>query len=521
MNNHHRTDSLDQIRELWGTIVLHRWAILLATVVLGAVSTVVISLLPDTYVASTTVLFDPQKLPERYVAPTVTADPAQKLNTLTQEILSPGRLQQISQQLHLLSQSSPEDVVNQMRKAITIDMKQNSDHDMSAFVITYSGQDPQITAEVADRLAQSFIDWDLANRAQQAANTTDFMAAQLRDAKQSLDTEQQKLDEYKQQYSGELPEQLQSNMQSLAMLRSAQQANSEELNRLEQEKNSLTTNPEAARTNGPSVPTERDRLEGERRTLQAELASLRSQYTEWYPDVVTTRQRLESVTKQLSKTDGGASTGVPSVAARLQVIQRETDRLQDEQQKLAHRIEKYQVKVDATPLRGQEFEYLNRNYTNARDRYEGLLDQKFHAEMAMDLERQQKGSRFTVDPAQVPRQPSKPNRPLLLAMALPFCAFIPMGIAVGAAEIRGTVNSERMLRTLLPDAARVVGSIPMIETPFNARKRRRLAMLSLLSSLLCCVMVAMFLWGGTAAHMRKNHAHQFVTPTPNAKLGSQ
>jgi polysaccharide chain length determinant protein (PEP-CTERM system associated) len=521
MNHHQHPDPLNQAREFWGTIALHRWGILLATVVLAALAIVVISLMPDSYVASTTVLFDPQKLPERYVAPTVTADPAQRLNTLTQEVLSAGRLQEISQQLHLSADpgKTSQQIVNQMRKDITVEMKPNSEREISAFVISYTGQAPQLVAAVANRLAQSFIDWDLANREQQAASTTEFMARQLQDAKLALDKEQAAMDEYKHKHSGQLPEQLSSNMQALSQFHVALQANGESLDRLEQERTMLTAVPESARPVAAN-PSERDRLEAERRTLQAELAQLRSQYTEQYPDVVTARDRLAALTKQLSRTEPGApSIEVSSAAVRLQIIARETERLQEEKQRLVQRIDRYQAQVDATAVRGQEIEYLNRNYTSARDQYEGLLDKKLHAEMAMELERQQKAGRFTVDPAQVPERPIKPNRLLLLAMALPFCGLFPAGMAVAAAEVRGTVNSERTLRSLLPDAAHVVGHIPMIETPLRLRKRRRFAMLSILGSLTCCAAVAAFLLGGTAAHMRRNH--QFGVPASSAKVFSR
>jgi len=521
MNKHQRPDPLSQAKEFWGTIVLHRWGILLMTVVLAAISIVAIALVPDTYVASTTVLFDPQKLPERYVAPTVTTDPAQRLNTLTQEVLGAGRLEQIGQQLHLSADSpktSQQQMVDQMRKNITIEMKPSTEHEMSAFVISFSGQDPQLVAAVANRLAQSFIDWDLANREQQAASTTEFMTAQLQDAKQALDKEEAAISEYKVQHSGQLPEQLSSNMQALATLRVALQSNGESLDRLDQEKTMLTSLPEGSRS-ASAVPTERDRLETERRTLQAELTQLRAQYTEQYPDVVTTKDRLQAVAQQLSRmAPGTAAAEVSSAEVRLQIIDREAGRLQEEQKRLIQRINKYQAQVDVTAVRGQEMEYLSRNYTNARLQYEGLLDKKFHAEMAGDLERQQKASRFTVDPAQVPEKPVKPNRLLLLAMALPFCGLVPTGIAVAGAEVRGTVNSERTLRSLLPDEARVVGHIPMIDTAIGVRKQRRMAMLSILGSLTCCLLVAAFLWGGTAAHMRRNHAHQFVPSNPNAKL---
>jgi polysaccharide biosynthesis transport protein len=378
-----------------------------------------------------------------------------------------------------------------------------------------------LAATVANHLAQSFIDWDLANRAQQAANTTAFMTAQLQDTKQLLDDEEAKVRDYKMHHSGELPEQLQSNMQALSMLHTALQANGEAMNRLEQEKTMLTALPETAHS-GPTTPSERDRLEAERRTLQTELANLRAQYTEQYPDVITTKDRLEAVTQQLNQMDPAKSSAATSTAAvRLQIIERETERLQQERKNLTQRIDKYQAEVDSTPLRVQEFDNLNRSYTNAREQYEGLLDKKFQAEMAMDLERQQKSSRFTVDPAQVPSKPTKPNRMMLFALAIPLCCIIPTGFAIAHAEIRGTIDSERTLRSLLPDAARVVGRIPMIETPLGVRKQRQLAMLSILGSVMCCAAVAAFLWGGTATRMKKNHAHQFNpanNPSPNAEL---
>ena len=101
MNHNERQDPLRQAREFWGIIVRRRWNILPATVLLVSFATIIITMLPDSYSASTTVLFDPQRLPDKYIAPTVTADPAQRLNTLTQEVLSAERLRVISQQLHL------------------------------------------------------------------------------------------------------------------------------------------------------------------------------------------------------------------------------------------------------------------------------------------------------------------------------------------------------------------------------------------------------------------------------------
>jgi succinoglycan biosynthesis transport protein ExoP len=526
MNNQYRPDPLQRGKEFWTTVVLHWKGILFVSVILSAIAVVAIALLPDTYSASTTVLFDPQKLPEQYVAPTVNADPSQQLNTLTQEVLSAGRLQQIVQQAHLSdgSKASEQQVLAEMRKSILIDMKQGSgpSRDLTAFVITYTSDDAQQTAAVVNQLAQSFIEWDLANRELQAANTAKFMAGQLQEVKQSMDLEEAKLRDYKLQHSGTLPEQLQTNIQELALARTALQNNHESLTRLEEEKATLIAAPNGGHSaTGTGQPSERDRLETERRTLQAELTSLRAQYTEQYPDVVTTKARLEDVTNQLNRLDSSAPSATSSTQVRLQAIQRQSDELLQEGKQLQRRIDKYQALVDTAPLRAEEFDDLNRNYNNVRDQYEGLLDKKFRAELAMDLEHQQKSSRFTVDPAQVPERPVKPNRSLLLALVLPVCLLIPTGISIASAELRGTVNSKQALRALLPDTARVLGDIPIIETPVDRRKRLRLAMLSILGSFLCCIAVASFLWGGTAAHARRKYAHHYAPVSPNAQLAPQ
>src|SRR5689334_2618324 len=60
-----------------------------------AAGIVIVSMMPNVYRASTTILVDPQKIPERYVASTITTDLNARLNTLTQQVLSASRLQEI------------------------------------------------------------------------------------------------------------------------------------------------------------------------------------------------------------------------------------------------------------------------------------------------------------------------------------------------------------------------------------------------------------------------------------------
>ena len=96
----------------------------LAILTAGIVGT---SLLPNVYSATTTVLVDPQKIPERYVASTITADPNARMNTLTQQVLSASRLQEIIDKNNLYpgmrKKASREEVLDYMRSKTKIEIK--------------------------------------------------------------------------------------------------------------------------------------------------------------------------------------------------------------------------------------------------------------------------------------------------------------------------------------------------------------------------------------------------------------
>ncbi len=211
MNHGTNITGLAQLVAFWSTVRHYRVWIFLGTVFFSLAGATYIFLLPDHYKASTTILVDPQKVPEKYVSPTVSSDPGQRLNTITQQVLSSSRLQQIIDDMHLYSELqgkiSREELIEAMRKDITITVKQGSSSGLSAFTIEYEGRHRQVVAQVANQLAASFIDWNLKNREQQAQDTSDFLAGQLKDAKQNLEEQEAKVSAFKMRHLGEMPEQ--------------------------------------------------------------------------------------------------------------------------------------------------------------------------------------------------------------------------------------------------------------------------------------------------------------------------
>ena len=487
-------ETVAQLKELWQIVRHRRWVILLAGVLLGASAIVVISLLPDWYSSSITILVDPQKIPDRYVSDTVTMDQL-RLDTLSQQVLSLTRLEKIIDDLQLypeLRSCMPrEDVVDYMRKNITIQIRPGGDRNPSAFTITYKGKDQKVVALVATRLADSFIDWDLAAREHQATSAADFVSTEFGGAKTALAQQEARLKEYKLQHLDSLPDQVPA---KLNRLQTALQANIDAQNRLDAEKLMLTQSP--AQPGRPGSPLDRTQLEEQLHKLEAQLTDLRSRYSDEYPDVAQVKDKLVSVRAQLSQLPPGEEVAAKTATtARLTVITRELGRLQEEQKSLTAQMNEYQAKSDELPVREQQLAELDRDYQNAKVHYQNLLEKDFSAGIATDLQKSREAERFSVlEPARIPEQPIRPHRRVMLALMLPFCFLFSVGSVVMLEISKGRICTERELRSILPPTVIVLGRIPVIATPVYTRRQHALASVAITGSLLCCIGIALFLW---------------------------
>src|SRR6476660_4643593 len=306
MNQTTHNETANQLMTLWNTVRHYRRWIFLGTVLFSLAGFTFVLLLPDRYKAATMILVDPQKVSEKYVSPTVNSDPGQRLTTITQQVLSTTRLQQIIDDMQLYPELrgkiSREELIDLMRKDIAITVKQGSSSGLSAFTIEYEGRQRQQVAQVANQLAASFIEWNVKSREQQAQDTTEFLAAQLKEEKQNLEQQEARLSAFKMRHLGEMPEQQAANMQALTQLQTQFQANADALNRLEVERTLLSRGLESGNSNAEKVVpvvTERAKLEGERRQLRARLLDLQNRYTSAHPEVVDTASQLQRVEDRL------------------------------------------------------------------------------------------------------------------------------------------------------------------------------------------------------------------------------
>ncbi len=180
--------------------------------------------LPNIYTARALILVEGQQIPQDYVRSTVTMGVERRLQVISQEILSRSRLVQLVKQFDLYQdlrqKEIPEDMLAvAMRKDIAINIAaKGGQGDTVAFEISFTNPDPQKVMQVANTLASFYIDENLKVREQQALGTSEFLRAELAEVKKRLDVQEQQVAEYKRQYLGELPEQMNANLSTLGVL---------------------------------------------------------------------------------------------------------------------------------------------------------------------------------------------------------------------------------------------------------------------------------------------------------------
>ncbi len=166
-----------------------KWFIIIPLVCSIIISMAVYKLLPKVYKATTLILVQPQSVPESYVRPTVTATVMDRLNTISQEILSRTRLEKVIQEFNLyadLRKKAPmEVVVEKMAKAVEVNIAKGiqpgsrGDRAQNAFTVSFEGEEPRNVMMVTNKLASLFIEENLKVRELQAEGTSNFLIKEL------------------------------------------------------------------------------------------------------------------------------------------------------------------------------------------------------------------------------------------------------------------------------------------------------------------------------------------------------
>jgi polysaccharide chain length determinant protein (PEP-CTERM system associated) len=487
-----RSDRQLTFTDYWLIVCRHRWLLILPFVTICA-GTIVFSLTrPNIYRASISVLVEAPKVPETYVQSTVATRVQERLRTITQQIRSRTRLEQVARELHLIDPSleslALDNFLTKMSKSIAITV-QGSGNDI--FIVSYEGPDPHTVMLVVNKLVSLFINDNLKMREQYAEGTTEFLETELQRVRTLLQIQEQTVAKYKQRYGGELPAQQDANQRTLdrlqmqlqsivATLESVRNRKSFILRQLAQQESEAALSPLGTiRPSGESAA-----LEQQLAQRRLALATLQRIYMDKYPDIIRLKQEIAELEAQIATQDSRAQpTGVvlpDSMTARrvrgqqqeeIRQIDQEEGKLRQQQANLQEQIATYEKKVANASQREQEFLVLSRDYQSTRTTYDSLLARRQQAQLAENLEKRQKSEQFRVlDEARVPTKPWRPRRLLILLAGMGLGLAVGGGAVVLAAYLDQAFHDPEDLEqsTALP----VLATIPLLMTAVEQRQQR-------------------------------------------------
>ena len=495
--------------DYWAILCRRRWWLLLGVFVTWAIASITAWIIAAEYRSETLILVEQQKVPEHYVISNVTTDLQDRLQSMTQQILSRTRLQRIIEGFHLYTgernRLSRDELVERLRKDIKIELVKapGRREELTAFKIYYSSGDPRIAQQVTSQLTSLFIEENLQARQQQSESTTGFLESQLEEARKDLARQEQRVREFKTRYLGQLPGQLQSNVQILAGLQARFQSEIDARNRVKQQQiyyesllaqyRSLQAELQhASGTDLGSLPALGHELE----RLRTQLADLSARYTGHHPEVRRLKEQIAKTEKLEQRIEAEVEAArskpgpnhsasarprdlvelrtmspVMEIESQLKASQLEMENRQRVIEELDASIAAYQSRLNQTPLREQQFADVARDYDQSRVNYESLLAKKNQSELATNLEKRQQGEQFRIlDPPSLPAKPYWPDRFKFSFFGLVAGLIIGLVTTASVEMMDDRIHSEKDLKGFA--AARIVAEIPSLKTPPEMRKQR-------------------------------------------------
>jgi uncharacterized protein involved in exopolysaccharide biosynthesis len=425
----------------------------------------------DQYQSEMLIQIVPQRVPDAYVRSTVTMRTEDRLNALSQQVMSRTELEKLIVQMDLypeMRRRMPmEDVVARMRANIPLEVvkSQRDSRDAEAFYVRFTYPDADIAMRVTEKIGALYIDVNSRDRGSLAEATNSFLETQLAESRARLEEQERKLEQFRERNSGRLPTQIDFNMQAIQNTQLQLQNLRESLARdrdqkllLEQLYREGQQEPVAAPPPivvAPAAANDPAALAGtpqqQLAVAREQLAQLETRMTAEHPSIIRLKKTIRDLEARVADEEAKAAAARkaggdrPPVVAVSQAEQARRDRLaqqraqieslerqirfkESEEQRLQSVVADYQTRIEQTPGIESEWIALTRDYQQGQESYKDLLGKRDQSKVAAELERRQIGEQFRVlDPARRPLRPTGVARihDVLEVFQLPVLATVP------------------------------------------------------------------------------------------------
>ncbi|HSV71768.1 MAG TPA: Wzz/FepE/Etk N-terminal domain-containing protein, partial [Methylibium sp.] len=491
-------------------ILVRRRRLLLAVfALLFAVAAVVALVLPPVYRSTATILIKEQEIPQEFVRSTVTSFADERIQVISQQVMTRSTLLDLVDRYGLYGKArqrlTSEEILDRMRRDIRLtpisaevtDRRTGSPVKSTiAFSLSYDSEVAANAQKIANELTTLYLNENVKNRQQKAAETTSFLDEELERVGAHISELEQQLSTFKLANQGRLPELSLANQVASERTRAEIQRLDRDIAFLEDRKMSLqgqladTKRTTPVADAGGAILDPEDRLkalqlqlagltgsysdshpdvrrlkreiavlkaetglEGEAadrearlQALQAQLALLRQKYSDDHPDVVKLRRAFGAIDEAVrAGTDTGSVRGARkpdnpaylTLKAQIESVAAQLQSLLSERDALRDKLGQLDLRVSQSPEVERQYLELVRDLDSSRGRFRELRDKQMQAQVAEQLERERKAERFTlIEPPIFPERPYRPNRGVILMMGL----MAALAGAIGAVALREALD---------------------------------------------------------------------------------
>ena len=331
---------LMKVEEYFSIIKRRKLSMMIPFLLILTVAFLLAFLLPSIYRSEATVMIERQEIPEDLVDTTVTGYVTERLQGLSQLLLTRKKLWEIVNKFDLFADTrTPEnhfEITSLMKERITVEMVdvKTSEPDSSrqglttiAFNIAYESEDPNEAQIVTNELVSLFIAENKRLRSQHAEEVSEFLKVEGDRLDKQISELESQLAEFKQAQQSQLPEHMNLNLQLYEKTDNEIERTKERIRELEDRISALQAELSITKPNqdifteqGTKILTGSERLS----LLTAEYLRLSSRYSAQHPDLIKLRREIEAL--------GGESnvSGVTTLIEKLTVLK---DRLSEAKRK--------------------------------------------------------------------------------------------------------------------------------------------------------------------------------------------
>jgi len=516
-----------QISDLGG--ILRRRAKVVTATALGVllVAYWIAMALPNVFTSYATVLVEPQAVAEDLVkAGVAQSDLNQRLHLMTAQILARPRLSRIIDEVGLYKEESEyllrEEIIDLMREDVRVEpvvpelerkASRNQELEISEFKIYYDNYDAIVARDVAQRLANDFIETHINARVQTSQKSLEFIQGELERLSKRVREVESEIADVKNQNPGMLPEDMDSTQRRLDRvlgdLALAQRNYDESASDKSFYDSQLAAAKVLGATNDEASPARRLEL------LKLQLSGYESRgFTDKHPDMIATREEIALVERSIDSDEAAdhESLVLNPIAQQTEAQARRSALRQTAAQTEIDRLhvigEELQSQITATPAVAKQLDGLNIEYEHLFNTFQDFAKRHNEATVQAQMERRQLGEQFRVlEAAFKAPEPSAPNRVLILILGLVFALMVGAGVGVLSEALDTSPHDARQLQTRL--ALPVLASIPEIWLESDRLRQRRANMRTALAT----TGVVMFaLVGGAANYLWVNGVPRFLQP---------